>query len=576
MDWEQPRDPALLAQRPQPTEAEITPSAVEWMFVCFSHDRSFFDDARGLIQEVHFLPHEESLKYLWRVLCLVIPQYGGVTYEGLRFTYEQILQQDPNMTLNQRQLEIIFHYGAEGLLYSVANPPPGMISAPNVAMARSLFRKFLMERSVIQPLRRVLQPGFAGGVPSNLGSFLQVVEQQHARLSALDSLPVASVVPDMTQPIRPAFDFKLTGTSYIDEPLGGQRVGDANGLIGPTGGGKTTLALHAAVNTAKQCWTDFILGKPKEVSVFVTVEEPKNKLLPRVWSSAFLIPREKLETMTDFGALTTQANIQDYERRLAQSANLGNGECLSETDRFKAGLCWLPQHFILLDLSGSEEHPTAGYGYIDEIASYLSRLQDQLQVGFRSVYLDYAGLLIERHMEGIGQANNDRVFRSLLRSFGDQFKRKISERFQTTSWLLHQLKGEMGTANPTKLMHHSDAAESKDFAVNMAVCGCLGTADPQTGCRRLNWSKVRYRAGERIMPSMLRVHEQFALMEDVSSLYTIDESGNQFVTREDMREIGGLQSTQQRRAPMTGSPPVLRDTSQPVQQSGAVDPLAGG
>lgn len=561
-------DPALIAQRPQPTEAEIAPTAIEWMLVCSAHNRAFFDDARGLIQEVHFLPNEEPLKYLWRALCKVVPDYGGATYDNLRLTYEQILREDPNVTLSPSMTQIIFQPNPNGLLWSVANPGDGVTANANIQTARALLRKFAYERSIVAPMRRLLQPGFAGGIPSDLGNFLKAIEHQQNKITTVNTLPLANVAPDMTQPLQQAFVFKQTGVSFVDEPLGGQRVGDACGLLGPTGGGKTTLAAHMAVNSARQCWSDTNHGAPAEASVFITVEEEAAKLLPRIWSSAFMIPREKLETMTNFNVLTTQQNIQEYERRLAQS-NINNGECLSETERFACGMVWLKRHFILLDLSGSDMNPNAGYGYIDEIVSYLTRLQQEHQIGFRNVFLDYAGLLVERHMAAQGINNNDRAYRNLLKSFGDEFRRKVSERFKTTSWILHQLKGELGTANPTKLMHHSDAGESKDFAVNLAVCGCLGTADPNTGCRRLNWSKVRFRPNERITPATLRIHEQFALMEDVGSLYMVDESGRQFISRDEAQEIGGMQNATQRRAAMTG-PPGMR-----TQPSVAADPLGG-
>lgn len=577
MSWEQQyHDPALIAQRPQPTEAEIAPTAIEWMFVCFAHNHAFFADAQGLIQEIHFLPAEEPLKYLWRALCKVIPEYGGVTYANLRLTYEQFLREDPNVMLSPSALDIIFRPDDSGLLWSVANPPPDITAAANIETARALLRKFSYERSIVAPTRRMVQPGFAGGIPANLGEFFKAIEHQHNRIMTVDRLPIANVAPDMTQPLQQAFEFKQTGVSFVDEPLGGQRVGDVCGLLGPTGGGKTTLAGHMAIASARQCWSDAMRGGPREATVFITVEEEAKKLLPRLWSTAFQIPRDKLERMTDFSALTTRETLQEYERRLAQAGNVNNGEILSETERFACGMVWLKEHFILLDLSGSDANPNAGYGYIDEISSYLARIQQQLQIGYRSVYLDYAGLSVERHMQAEGLMNNDKVYRNLLKSFGDEFRRKVSERYKTTSWILHQLKGDVGKAKPTVLMHHTDAGESKDFAVNMAVCGCLGTADPQTGCRRLNWSKVRFRANEQIAPATLRIHDQFAMMEDVSSLYLADEHSRQFISREDAREIGGLANAQRHQPALAGAAGTHNRSPIAAGEPAVVDPTFPG
>lgn len=549
-------DPALIAQRPQPTQAEITPGAVEWLFICFAHDRTFFNDALALVNEAHFLPNEEPLKLLWRVLCHVIPTYGAVTYDNLRLTYDQVLRETPQLALTPDQLEIIERPNHDGLLFSVANPPPDLLNAGNISMARGFLQKFLYERSIVMPLRRVVQPTFMGGMPADLPGFLRQIDAQQNRLSSINGMPVANLTPSIDEHIDPSYVFKRTGVSFIDGPLGGQRVGDACGIIGPTGGGKTTAAIYAATTTAKQCYMEYLAGGVKEAVVFVTVEEETAKLRPRIWSNAFQIPRDKLEQLTHPASqLTNRDNLEEYERRLAGENNVANGEILSEIERFQMGSLWLKEHFILLDLSGSDAHPGAGYGYIPEVASYLDRLQQERQISFRSVYLDYAGLLVERHLQASNVRDPERAYRSTLKSFGDEFRRSISERFSATSWILHQLRGDLGTASPTRLMHHSEAGESKDFAVNMAVCACLGTADQRTGCRRWNYSKVRFRAGEQIAPITLRINDYFAKMDDVSSMFTVDEATRQFLSVDDMRAVGGITTATRRSPALVGDRP---------------------
>jgi hypothetical protein len=68
-------------------------------------------------------------------------------------------------------------------------------------------------------------------------------------------------------------------------------------------------------------------------------------------------------------------------------------------------------------------------------------------------------------------------------------------------------------------MHHSDAAEARNFAEHMAVCGCLGVVDHNSGCLRLNWSKVRYFRDPSRTPPILRFDADFCRMVDVSTQF---------------------------------------------------------
>lgn len=206
---------------------------------------------------------------------------------------------------------------------------------------------------------------------------------------------------------------------------------------------------------------------------------------------------------------------------------------------------WLKEHFFLLDLSGSDEFPNAGYGYIPEMASYLTRLRQQHDIGFHSVYLDYAGLAVSRHMAVATGRSDENAYRKMLKEHGDKMRIQIAAKFKTTAWSLHQIKGDKGKSRPTNLLHHTDAAETKDFAENMAVCGCLGTADQRTGCRRFWWSKVRYRPNEEVPPVTLQIDRDFAVMRDVTRNFHANEQTGQFLTEREMNSVAQEGATQQ-------------------------------
>ena len=161
------------------------------------------------------------------------------------------------------------------------------------------------------------------------------------------------------------------------------------------------------------------------------------------------------------------------------------------------------------------------------------------------MYVDYAGLICSRMAKMAGARDQDQ-YRRELKEFGDTCRKEISERFRCTTWVLHQLKGASGSSSPFKRPHHTDAGESSDFATNMAVCGCLGTEDPNTGCRMFVWSKLRYRPNVEVPALTLRINDRFALMEDVTDRFVADTATRQFVTPEELNQVHGTEGLARR------------------------------
>ena len=260
--------------------------------------------------------------------------------------------------------------------------------------------------------------------------------------------------------------------------------------------------------------------------------------------------------MTDWSEFTQPGNLSQYE--LDFQAN--NEHKLSEIERYQAYSPQLAQCLKVIDMSGSEEFPNAGNGYVPEIVSYLTRMNKNI----RQVVIDYAGLLCERYMASQGM--DESGYRRLLKNCGDVCRQQISERFAATTWLLHQVKGQMGTVSPTKLIHHSDASESKDFAENMAHCLCLGVPD-KNGTRRGNFSKVRTRPNEVITPPILRI-TPYATIEDVTEIYTVNSASREFVTITEQSQIAGTEQAVQQTA--QAGPAGLENPNSPQP---ATDPL---
>ena len=533
-------DPVALSQQAVATAPALQPQALELMIMCAAHNRQFFDDVVQLVKPEYFKQEELPLKLLLEAVYTSVQQYHGVSYQSLSSYFQHVMSSSEAGLFSDQQLDSIFRADGMGLLWWTANPDARELSDTNVNYARAVLQRFVYERTVVLPLRNALNPALHnGGVPESISDLLKAVTDQQSRITALHQVPSVNVAPAFGSPMDPPSVFRELGLPFLASALQGQRDGDCNGLLGPTGGGKTTTAIQMAVAAAKVAWEEAqISGTAPKKAVFVTYEEDAMKILPRVWSSFCQIDREVLESLTDWSTLSTQATLKDYERQLQRGEDV-----LSEQERYMLYSAQLQQCFVLLDFSGSEAFPDAGNGYVPEIASCL----DRMGVRPYSIFIDYAGLMCDRYLESKGTVDKD-ASRKLLKACGDNCRKQLSERFGCTTWLLHQLKGAAGEYPPTKLIKHTDAAECRDFAVNLAVCMCLGTPDEKTGCRRLNFSKVRYRSNEVTLPVTLRPHDKLAEMCDVTRDYTVDETSRRFLTASEAHTVHGAEAASRPRA----------------------------
>jgi hypothetical protein len=480
-------------------------------------------------------------------MCELYDRYGTFTYEALSNLIVDRVHASPEV-LTQNMHTALLQADRQGIIYSSMNCPAAELMPD---LGRDMLRRFLRERAVIHPLRRILNQAAGQAHVQNFPELLSGAMTELGRIEALRTTPVAEPLPARGSELPPPITYVRTGLTFIDDFTNGQRRGDANGLLGVFSGGKTTLGLQLAVESARRANAE---GN-QELSVFLSYEEPESKVRPLFWANACNIRRAKVERVLaerNWGVLTTPTNLEQYEYELAgASAQLG-GTVLSETERWDEARPWLNHCFAFLDMSGSGDNPGAGSGYVDEIVGSLERLLHDRNTTLRTVVLDYAGIMCLRYMD----AHNieEEKLRSYLGRLGDRIRRRVSEHFNCTAWLLHQFNADQATKSPTALLHHTHSAEARNFAENLAVCGCLGPIHKPTGCLTLNWSKVRYSSvGSRPAP-ILQIDGDFCRMADVSTLYTPDPTSGQFLDSSIARTIqGGIDGDeQQRKTPRGG------------------------
>lgn len=529
----QAADTTRVAQRSQPAQTKMSPVLIDVMFVAMLRSMSFFDEVRRFVSPALFDDYAEGhYKVLYEVLVELRAKHDLFHYSLVYSEVCEVVSANP-----QRMLPNLFTRlttpNDNGLLFAAFTAQPTQV---NLIQARVHLQRFLYERQIASPLRSFVESVDKGSYPAHLNDFLDSLQNQRHIVDSMVQAPIVEAMPSPDERLAPPSVYHNTGMKFIDGPLGGMREGDANGILGVIGAGKSTLAAHMAVEMARAEWTRAIEeGRAPRLIVLVTYEESAKKMRPRIWSAAAQIKWDKLEKLQNpWLELSNASCLQDYELSIVGDGPNKEGEY----ERWCKARVWLNQMLVILDLSGSEDHPGAGTGGVDEVAGYLEFIVRDCGRGILSLVLDYAGLAVERHIyaNDLEEATH---LRRLLKQFGDKCRRDIAERYRSTVWVVHQIAPSNATKSPMTLLHHSMAAESRAFAEHLAVCGCLGVPDTQTGCRLLNWSKTRYSSDANAVPSILRIDEQFAMIQDVTADFVVNDTGRSFVRSKDKNQVGG-------------------------------------
>ena len=524
----------VIIQQPMVNSYEL-----EWLFLHILRVPAIFSEARRMLTSDLFNASEAHFSTLWRTLQAMYEARTPLTHQSIYYALQSQVANDMHRELTQAQTAALLRPDRDGLLFLAFDIADSEFT-PN--KARSILQQFLSERSVMGPLKTILQEG---GHRTGVANFRGVIT---AAMSALQSIATISEVPvgkgmPAIGTALPAPDIcEPTTLSFMDPWILGQRKGDLNGILGVSGSGKSTIGGQIAIANARNYYSQYTgaPGQKRRLAVFMSYEEPEWKINSRIWSCAADIRRQKLEAVIEtrnWGLLSTQDTIESYERDLPGNSGANGIPILSETDRWNLCRTWLNEHFVLLDMSGADAHPDAGRGYVPEIRAALDRLVSERNAEIGTVVIDYAGLVCRRFM----QANNieeDKI-RHKIATIGDQLRTEVTGPLGATGWLMHQLAGAQNKFSSTKLLSHADASESKSFAENMAVCGCLGTRDQASGVLMLNWSKVRYNRNPDTHMPRIRINGDFSRMDDVSDQLVLAESGGGFVDPATRNALGG-------------------------------------
>jgi len=224
----------------------------------------------------------------------------------------------------------------------------------------------------------------------------------------------------------------------VDLLLGGGLVdSECVGILGPTGGGKTTLALQIAGNMA---------AHQKNVLYF-TYEQPAGELRPRILS---MLTRLPVATFAD----KTVNDLDEHQAKIVRGAR---------------DLC--RKYVTLIDRS------TDG----DNIIEIDSKIQHDVAVGKRPslVIIDWIWILVTRYATVKGKTKTPE--RQCLMEIMDGIK-SISSKYRVPFLILQQLSTEQAKKSPGRKPQWFNSAEAGNFAWLLAYCFAIGKTDSRGYC----------------------------------------------------------------------------------------------
>jgi len=389
--------------------------------------------------------------------------------------------------------------------------------------------QWLLMSGVIQPLKQAnLEPGQA-----DLHSVITDCYEKSSQLR-LEKLRTSSLA-DYLMSSEGISELIPTGVTFIDERIGGGFLGgEVALLLGPTKGGKTTIGLQIAADSAMRTLT----SSDKRLTAFIGYEDDGHTVAMRVLSYLARIPRDRL-LRQGRRILENQDSVtpEDFEVMVSEGRTV-----TTEGARLQAAL-QVSESLKLVDFSGRSTGATSvGCGGVDEIVQAL-KLNDPDQRGYKLIIIDWAGIMATRYLMARNSRDTQRDLALYLRSLPDELHRKVAAPYGAAVILIHQLAGAANKHSPVSDVGFTEAENCKSMAFLAWFSMVLRKPDPVT---RVSLFDVEVaRRCEKTEPAIVKLHGEYGYFEDVSRYYIVDRTTKRILQRDEY--LDGLRQAADRR-----------------------------
>ena len=336
----------------------------------------------------------------------------------------------------------------------------------NTDYGRTLLGHFLTQRVARPKLMDLL-----------LAGDIQRLREETPKIMAECSVSVAKA----TDAMDPAYDDRHvepprpTGYAPIDQLLGGLRTNDFVGILAPSGGGKTAIAIGLSNSVAKN-W--------KRPIWYLTFEQPGNEITSRFLNCATALPRDQIE-------------CDKYKR---------SPEAAEKIAKVRAEMKSL---LFIYDMTSEVMRPTADAGVGGLEAMLLMTPEEERPC---LIVIDYLGNAVDATKAAGGIFTSDK--RGLYQSYMSELN-TLRKRHGVTVIVNNQLSADAGSKRPTTRTDQYSAAEDRKFSVPLNSLLNLGTIDGATQIFHVQVTKSRVASkGQEIWCRMNNGRHQIEVLPD--------------------------------------------------------------
>lgn len=456
----------------------LTPDQIKLLVIHLVRDLETVQHASSCLPETLFDSNELLEAAIWRVSKRNYKETQRLTpKEHLLPAVQAVLENE--LIYNEISddqikfvLDWIFNYPESSLCFNLIQP---------------ILKEFILERSIRPQLEQALEGQIRyEEFLNDLNKIAQLSNFGRANRADLEKLGIDVFKSAVRIP---------TGFVPLDTILGGIRLGESIGLLGPMKGGKTSFCQSLAC--------EFIKRSPDHRVTFLTYEES----LLQQWPKFLICFMNKHHRQLIEGKSASQLT-KEIRQDLQQAHKV------------------LSRGLSLIDMSGGDY---SGFGGIAELESTLMTLKRQNLLG-QLVIVDHALPLVTNYLSAIGR-DPSRHMRHEIQALCSRF-RSLMIKLNTAGVLAHQMDAR-GNQNPNRIPTHMDAAESKLFAQYMHDVLCLGVYRPEDYVAFLNLSATRSSEPKKIFVRICG----WKCRVEVARNYTIDARTNE-ILRVDEQQYG--------------------------------------
>ncbi len=513
----------------------------EMMMVLVVRHPDVFAVARTVLRPEHFGVSDVGFAIAWRVLLDFWEKFESLPSRELMFAeVDKWLGEHPQ-ELTQEEIEELNSW--LDVAYDDQHWGEQVSDETYVRWGVETLKRFLSE----QLAQEISEETVAGSrVVASLPELMSGYQQSIEQIESLD-LPEEQELFYPGWDCQEGFDLVPTRVRFVDDYLvGGDRAGEAYGLMGPYGSCKTTLSFMLACERSRA--GDVVRKRPDwdgkhRLAVLVCYETPKIEARHRLLMYLAKVHRQSLERMGKYGlaSLSTskKGNYRNYEKIIfADAFKEGKGGLvLGEQERIAHAAQLLNNHLLVLDMTGFDETiKHAGMGYIPEIARRIKweiRRRNNPNIEISGIYIDYVTLMARRHLRTL-EGKDESYMRHLVGGAPDEAKRLLGLPFRCPVWLVSQLNKEGNSRSATGLIDYTHSAEASNFAENLDFCFCVGRITQRKNDSVCVFHSRKHRRTGNMRPQVIRM---YGTLHRLALATNMTIRNNKIIYTKDLKEV---------------------------------------